>query len=256
MAKMVFQLLPERSELLYRICKKYIDQYNGDNNSNFYTNGEHFFMREQLKHSAVVFDIGANVGEWAKAALDINPDIYLHCFEPSLTTFERLQSKDFPPNVRLNRLGLGSSPGELILHIVEDESALNSTYRRRGVFEKDPVRTERIPIETVDNYCACQGISQIDFVKIDVEGNELEVLKGMSNMLKGKFPSGGIRVIQFEYGGCNLDARVYLADIWDFFSGLEYSFYKLYPNGPRLVTKYEQRFETFLYSNWAIIQNM
>jgi methyltransferase FkbM-like protein len=92
-------------------------------------------------------------------------------------------------------------------------------------------------------------------VKVDVEGHELEVFKGMRNMLQRACHAGGVRVIQFEYGGCNLDARVFLADIWDFFSELNYSFYKLYPDGPMHVQKYDQRFETFLYSNWAIIQN-
>jgi hypothetical protein len=82
LAKSLFQILPERNELLYRICKRYVDQYNADNNSDFYTNGEYTFMLEQLIHSTIVFDIGANIGEWAKAALNVNPNIQLHCFEP------------------------------------------------------------------------------------------------------------------------------------------------------------------------------
>jgi FkbM family methyltransferase len=255
LAKKLFQMLPERNELLYRICKRYVDRYNGDNNSDFYTNGEYVFMIEQLRHSTVVFDIGANVGEWAKAALSVKPNIKLHCFEPSLPTFEQLQSNNFPSNVKLNRLGLSSTPGHLVLQIANEGSGLNSLYIRRGIFENKLVGTEEIPVDTVDNYCVAHNIGQIDFVKVDVEGHELEVFKGMRNMLQRACHAGGVRVIQFEYGGCNLDARVFLADIWDFFSELNYSFYKLYPNGPMHVQKYDQRFETFLYSNWAIIQN-
>lgn len=254
-AKRLFQMLPERNELLYRICKRYVDQYNGDNNSDFFTNGEYLFMREQMRHSTIVFDIGANVGKWSEAAISINPNIDLHCFEPSMGTFEQLKSKNFPPNVKLNRLGLSSAPGELTLHIAAETSAMNSIYERRGFFEERLVNTEKIPVDTIDNYCISHNISQIDFMKVDVEGHELEVFKGMHNVLRRAVFPKGVRVIQFEYGGCNIDAKVFLADIWDFFSGLDYSFYKLYPGGPIYVPKYNQRFETFLYSNWAIIQN-
>jgi FkbM family methyltransferase len=256
LAKKLFQMLPERNQLLYRICKRYVDRCNGDNNSDFYTNGEYIFMLERLRHSNVVFDVGANVGKWAEAALSVNPNIHLHCFEPSFTTFEKLQSKNFPSNVKLNRLGLSSAPGQLTLHIADKGSALNSVYVRRGVFKKHLVGTEKISVDTIDNYCLAHKINQIDFVKVDVEGHELEVFKGMHDMLQQSSVHKGIRVIQFEYGGCNLDARVFLADIWDFFSGLNYSFYKLYPHGCMHIQEYDQSFESFLYSNLAIIRNI
>jgi hypothetical protein len=67
--------------------------------------------------------------------------------------------------------------------------------------------------------------------------------------------NGSIRVIQFEYGGCNLDARVYLGDIWDFLEPHGFRFSKLYPEGPRQIEKYQQSLETFKYSNWIAIHN-
>lgn len=60
-----------------------------------------------------------------------------------------------------------------------------------------------------------------------------------------------IDVIQFEYGGCNLDSRVYLADIWDFFSERGYSIAKLAPNELRRIHAYDQSLETFRYSNYV-----
>lgn len=246
----LFNALPERNEWLYHVSRRYVDRYNGDNNSDFYTNGEHVFMLDQIKKSRVAFDIGANIGEWARAALAVNPDLQLHCFEPSSDTFDRLQNNGFPPNVSLNQFGLGSAPGELDLHVVETASGMNSVYNRRGVFLTQEDNIERIKIDTLDGYCQSRGITQIDFIKVDVEGHELEVFKGM----RGLLAAGAVRVIQFEYGGCNLDAKVFLADIWDFFGEFGMTFYKLHSRGPKLVKTYVQSLDNLQYQNWAIIR--
>ena len=62
--------------------------------------------------------------------------------------------------------------------------------------------------------------------------------------------------LQFEYGGCYIDSRVLLKDVWDLVRSIngDYAFYKLFPEGPRRVNAYEQRFETFQYSNWAVVR--
>jgi hypothetical protein len=73
----------------------------------------------------------------------------------------------------------------------------------------------------------------------------------MSGLLK----SGSVGIIQFEYGGCNIDSGVLLKDIFAFFGDLDYSFYKIYPREARLVSKYDQRLENFQYQNWAIVKN-
>lgn len=250
LATRFLEVLPTPSRLLYGFCKKYVDLFNNDNNSDFYTNGELTFMLERLKTSKIVFDIGSNIGEWAQTALHINPNISLHCFEPCATTFSHLAVKKFPVNVKLNRIGLGSARGELVLYVNGDNCELNSIHRRASLDGKS-LQAERIAVDTVDNYCSTQGINHIDFVKVDVEGHELEVFKGMQNMLG----QASVKFIQFEYGG-NPEARVFLGDIWDFFSDLtvNYSFHKLYPHGPVKFSKYSPKTETFQYSNWAIIR--
>lgn len=250
MARKLFGLLPQQNQLLYRLTKKYVDQYNGDNNSDFFSNGEYAFISNLLPSCKTVFDVGANIGEWALTALGVNPNIELHCFEPSQATFDKLLQKNFPQNVALNRIGLSARRGYLTLNVVAAGSALNSIYKR-AVFTQDAY-TESILVDRVDNYCDSKGIEQIDFIKVDVEGHELEVFKGMRNLLD----QGKVRAIQFEYGGCNLDSRVFLADIFYFFEDLGHSYqlYKLYPTGPRPIVSYSQSLETFQYSNWAFIR--
>lgn len=66
---------------------------------------------------------------------------------------------------------------------------------------------------------------------------------------------GLVDVIQFEYGGANIDARVLLLDIFNFFQPLNYKFYKIFPNGLRHIPRYDQQLENFKYQNWAIISS-
>jgi FkbM family methyltransferase len=228
-----------------------VDRFNGDNNSSPETNGEYIFLRNELPklREGVVFDVGANVGSWTSCVLRLNPKVNVHCFEPSKATYEKLAQKEWPSNVWQNNIGLGEVEGAMELNVVDEESGLNSLYLRRGVDCAMAVKKEIISITTVDGYCEINSIQKIDLIKVDVEGHELAVFKGMSQMLS----EGRIRVIQFEYGGCNLDSKVHLGDIWYFLEPYGFSFYKLYPEGPKYIERYQQSLESFKYSNWVVI---
>lgn len=253
LGRKVFQRLPAYNRILYDFCERYVDRFNADNDSHPETNGEYTYLRETLVSlgQGTVFDVGANVGDWASWAISVNPGILLHCFEPAEATYAALAAKPWPAHVRLNRLGLGETEGTLELHVVEERSGMNSLYPRRGVEQATAVRTESIPIGTIDSYAQAQGIGRIDLLKIDVEGHELAVFKGMKRMLA----EGRVQRIQFEYGGCNLDAKVHLADLWEFLEPYGLLMYKLFPEGLRPMGEYNQNMETFKYSNWVAILN-
>jgi FkbM family methyltransferase len=251
-ARTAFAALPARNRYLYEFCARYVDRFNGDNNSDPDTNGEYAFLRTALggRGPCVVFDVGANVGEWTSRVLGVNPRAQVHCFEPSRTTYDRLAAREWPANVRLNNIGLGDKQESLDLQVVADGSAMNSLYLRRGIEAAAAGRTETIAIDTVDAYCERNGISSITFMKVDVEGHELAVFKGMSRALR----SGTVRMIQFEYGGCNLDSRTFLADIWDCLIPHGFVLHKVYSDGLRRVDSYRQSLETFRYSNWVAMR--
>jgi FkbM family methyltransferase len=252
--RMFFHLLPAYNHRLYEFCTRYVDRYNGDNNSNPETNGEYIFLRKQLEGigrqcAGIIFDVGANIGDWVSFALSVNPRGNFHCFEPGKTAYDKLAQRGLPGNVRLNNLGLGEKDETRELYIVDEGSGMNSLYARHGVDAARAIGRERISITTIDGYCEENGIPQIDFLKVDVEGHELAVFKGMSRMMA----KGSVHVIQFEYGGCNLDAKVDLGDIWRLLEPHGFRLYKLFPEGPRRMEKYQQRLETFKYSNWVAI---
>lgn len=120
------------SHLLYRVCKRYVDLHNGDNNDDMTTNGEIHLLRASLEQATIVFGVGANVGDWALHALSVKPSLTIHCFEPSAATFARLSSRQFPQSVILNNFGLSSAERSSLLHVFDEASGINSLYRRTG----------------------------------------------------------------------------------------------------------------------------
>lgn len=248
----LFNLIPAESFLLLRAAQRYVDRFNGDNNSDSSSNGEHRFLRNELRkygESGVVFDVGANVGEWTKYCLNVAPNLNMHLFEPSKFTFKKLQSNIWSISVHLNNFGLGERKGQLNLNIAGDASGMNSIHRRQGVKGVEIETVEIIDIQTLDAYCDENSIAHINLLKVDVEGHELEVFKGAKKMLSEK----RISCIQFEYGGCNLDARVYLLDIWDYLTAFGYKIGKIYPDKIKYLSNYDQTFETFRYSNYIAL---
>lgn len=237
----------------YEFCRVYVDRHEGNNDVDIASNGELHLMRLALPHCRTVFDVGANMGEWAELAISINAGLNLHCFEPSATTYAMLQSRRLPPSVVLNQIALGSSAGSGTLFLFTDGSGTNSMYIRRGLEDgfglEQQREKEEIRVETFTNYCASQSITDVDFCKIDVEGHELEVLKGMRPFLEG----GRVQLIQFEYGGTNIDSGVLLKDIFAFFASLPYRLFKVFPDHLRRVPRYDQRLENFQYQNWVAV---
>jgi hypothetical protein len=62
-----------------------------------------------------------------------------------------------------------------------------------------------------------------------------------------------VTAIQFEYGGCNIDSRALLRDLFALFHSFGYRVGKLHPDGVRFAPSYDQRFENFQYQNWVAV---
>lgn len=245
LVNLILAVLPKRP-VIYRFCQYYLDHYRGENNSDLRTNGELRALKEILPSCHTVFDVGANVGKWVELALQINPSLQLHGFEASRITFQKLMQSPVAQRLNANHVALGATPGEAILHVYAETGGMNSLYSRRGLSIGQPIGEERVRVTTLTDYCTEQGIEQIDFLKLDVEGHEMAVLKGGEALLAG----AQIRFIQFEYGGSNIDARTFLGDFFELFGRYGYRLHKIYPDRLELVPCYEQQMENFHYQNW------
>lgn len=129
-----------------------------------------------------VVDIGANEGNWTRAALRYFPDSQFTIVEPQASMRERMQDLLANPNVRLHSVGAGSSEGELPFTMHERHDSRNfrmtaEEAKARG-FEQ-----VRLPITTVDKIVSESGRLPPDMIKIDAEGHDLEVMKGATASL-------------------------------------------------------------------------
>jgi FkbM family methyltransferase len=245
----LFLKVPTNLERLYRACRAYADRHEGELNGDMDTNGEMWIGRQLATTSRIVFDVGANQGQWARRMLDYSPDLQLHAFEPSRTTFSLLKGN--VPRAICNNFGLSNQAHSATLYSFGPGHGWNSLHRRTDTEHGDPNlkqnQTEQVRLETIDNYCAEKEIGAIDFLKIDIEGHDLEAIRGAERMIR----EHRIAVIQFEYGNCNLDSGFQLKDFFGFFPTHGYRLAKLLPDALRPVDVYTRSLETFRYQNWV-----
>ena len=149
-------------------------------------------------------------------------------------------------NIRLNNFGMSDAAGEMTLFSDREKSGLASLYQRQlDYFGIDFSKKETVILSTIDNYCNENKIDRIDLLKLDVEGHELKILKGASQMLaKNKISN-----IQVEFGGCNLDSRTYFRDFWNLLHEKFHIFYIL-RDSLLEIERYQETLEIFTTTNF------
>jgi len=204
-----------------------------------------------LPKRPILFDVGANHGNYTLLLSKHFPKADIHLFEPGKTTFEICKKNvtkhlSSVKNIRFNNFGMSDKAGESTLYYDNPGSGLASVYKRElDYLNIDYSKSESITLKTIDEYCAENNIDNIDFLKMDVEGNELNVLKGAKNMLEG----GNISNIQIEFGGCNLDSRTIFRDFWNLLS-TKYAVYYILQDGLSEIPNYQEALEIYMTSNF------
>jgi len=198
-------------------------------------NGEAALLRRLARFGpGTLFDVGANIGDWSIAALQGIQTTHVHSFEIAPTTAMDLKRNlaAYSDRVTINTCGLGARQGEVKLFYSPQSSTAASMIP--GVVEFSAQEHQITTIQEVsaaimtgDQYMADRRIDRIDFLKIDVEGAEWDVLEGFSDAFAGK----KIQMVQFEYGPLNLKTRRFLGDFWAFFADRGFTLGKLYPEG-------------------------
>lgn len=221
--------------------------------SDYGHNGEAWLVSEIRQmissRTAVLFDVGANQGVFANHLIKAwqGMDYQLYAFEPSVKTFSILRQHVVErPYVHLVNKGLSDKTGTMDLFYDKEGSGLASVYPRDlSHYHIDFSSRETIQLTTLDDFCASEKIDHIDFLKLDVEGHELAVLKGAARMLG----EGKVQLIQFEFGGCNIDSRTYFRDYFNFFKD-KYELYRILSDGLEPLHDYSERLEVFQSANY------
>lgn len=176
----------------------------------------------------VIFDVGANVGEYSATALKaFDGRCRIHGFEPSGAAFQKATDRHAGnAQVRLNRVAISQGEGEATLRTSDPGASIASLEPLdHPVRAFDSRHDETVPTTTIDAYCEREGIAEIHLLKMDIEGHELAALQGAAKLLA----NGRIRFIQFEFGENNVAARSYLRDFVSLLDG--YRFYRVVPGG-------------------------
>jgi FkbM family methyltransferase len=131
----------------------------------------------------VVIDIGANIGVFTvKSAKEVGPTGRVIAIEPEPNNIRLLEK-----NISINKLtnvtviakGLWSHPGTMPLNISPSFLG-HSFFRDRSFLTEESKNEELVSVDTLDNILRVLDVKKVDLIKLDVEGSEIEVLKGSS----------------------------------------------------------------------------
>lgn len=221
-----------------------------------FQNGEALVVENCIRPNQVVFDVGANVGDWTKYVLDFTSDISVHLFEPIPPIYEvlvmNLQSQSRGSRLFPVNCGIDAVEQSRTVYYYTDGPALSTFYRRYGTEQASGLRTPvaiEVQTTTLDRYCANHNVEHIHFLKIDTEGGELGVIRGAARLLRER----RINYVQFEYGGTYSDAGVTLREVYQSLASCGYRIHKIMPNGLLYIPEFHPVYEDYQYSNYLAV---
>lgn len=192
-------------------------------------------------------DIGGNIGEYSAGLHRHFPGAQIVCFEPSNTNIALLNSRfENSSFVRVVPKGVSSTPGSYTLYSDKPGSGLASLTKRNLAHRNNEFTTEET-IQTIrfDTFWQTElNSANIDILKMDIEGHELDALESCGDAL------AATHVVQFEFGGCNVDTRSYFRDFWYYFQERNFSMYRITPFGTEAMKRYRERDECFRTTNF------
>jgi FkbM family methyltransferase len=195
-------------------------------------------------------DIGGNIGDYANEILQTHPGVELHVFEPATSNMMRLRDRFKTHSmVTLQQAALSDAAGRMTLFADRDGSGMASLARRNlGHLDIRFEPMEEVEVRRFEDYwkTALSG-RVVDIVKIDVEGYELMVLRGFGEAIRN------VRALQFEFGGTNIDTKVFFRDLWGFFEAAGFDLYRITPMGVMRLERYHERDELFIIANFIAV---
>ena len=200
------------------------------NNCNSKINGEEKFFTNIKDNINVIFDVGCcSDSEFINFTGDV------HYFDPVNEFIEKLKiQKISNKSSYFNNFGLGEETKEIYYY-----PNYQSFYDRiKSCNKSDDANKILLNIKKGKDYIINNNIKNIDYLQIDTEGYELNVLQGFENYLEN------IKIIQFEYGGTFLDNNKKLIDVINYLK--QKGFYKfsyLTNYGTEIITNFNDHYQ-------------
>lgn len=191
----------KKAQVLIDIIFHFILKLKGYKNfGSFSLTGEEFFLNK-IKNYNIDYslDIGANTGDYSEKIIKIVNSKVIS-FEPSKDSFFKLKKlkKKYPKKIFIFNVALSNKSKKLKFYSVGKESQLASFEKNINKFsyvDKKKIKTSRLKTIIGDSFIKKIKINgNIDFIKIDTEGHDYEVLLGLKKTIKKYKP----KFIQFE----------------------------------------------------------
>ncbi|WP_027379146.1 FkbM family methyltransferase [Chryseobacterium daeguense] len=196
--------------------KRYFKKLNGLTKTNFPERNvepELVWIKEYLPKHAVILDIGANVGTFLYQLEDKLDHEKIYAFEPNKQLYTRL--KRLFPRMRVFPLALSdeNTTAEFKVPVIkgkliQSRGTLQTDYKEVG---EESSHTEKVKVIKLDDWAAIEHFKRLDFIKIDVEGNEMKTLAGAKGIIQQFSPTLMIEMEQ----------RHHTTPIWEEISEVE-----------------------------------
>lgn len=176
-----------------------------------------------LSERPVIFDIGANKGEWSDIIMKEIPKCEVHFFEANIVLIHYLMMKyDYHENVIIVHKAVCSEHDRnyQFYYFTNRNNGLSSIYDNPK-WDYLPKQETTVGTVTIDRYCEINKIDYVDFIKIDIEGAEVVAFDGLLEMLKAK----KIRFLQIEYSEHYRVAKARFGYILQYCEALGYRVY-------------------------------
>jgi FkbM family methyltransferase len=197
---------------------------------------------------AHLFDVGANVGNWALEAAALAPAARIHAFEIVPDTAAELARRTAAlGRVEANAFGLGAREETVE---VTHYPAFSEGSGVGGLEHELPSMQIQCRVRAADDYCAEHGIDRVALLKIDTEGMEGAVLAGCERLLAEQ----RIDAIQFEYGRANIVTRTLLGDLYAVLEASGFVVGKVFPNAVQFRA-YDLLDEDFRGANFVAVDS-
>lgn len=202
----------------------------------------------------VVFDVGANIGDWSSALLGLLTDpnmreaVDLYAFEPAPSTFEFLRDRLGLQNPVLHyeQVALSSENGEGVIYISGLNAGTNSLHADSLGGDQKQIAIVRA---TASDFCKTHKIQKVHLLKCDTEGHDMEVIRGALPLLADE----SISVLQFEYNHRWIFSRNFLRDAFMVIEKLPYKLAMLRPDHILIFDEWHPELERFFEGNYALV---
>lgn len=224
-----------KSYKVTQFARLVVQIYDNDRNADFKENGELKILSHMTHlgdNHSIFIDVGANIGNYSIELIKSGITGRLFLVDPlkKNLSIAKKQILDLGyKNFELIQCALSDSTGiQFFFSNLDDNlSSHDSLHDMNSIGYAEKTEKIEVEVKKFDDIFVHPEIKKIHFLKIDVEGNELFVLKGATNFLT----RGAIDFIQFEFGNATKAARVYLHDIINFLEPKQYKIYIIKPSG-------------------------